>query len=215
MKTSCSRTGIQRHMRWAGPAGLLWAALAVQGAQAGTLYDFEGFADNTSLVNQLPGITFSDATVFTAGISLNDIDYPPHSGDNVVASGTTGGGTGTLSVSFLMPLSSLAAFFTFSDPLTIQAFDSGNNPLGSVVSAASSVLGSWEEISVNFSGIASVVITGSSQFTMDDLTTITAQVPEPSTLLLFAVAGVGAGSLGSRRPREATSKLDSELLASE
>lgn len=211
MKANCNRSGLQRPMCWAGPAGLLWAALAVQGVHASTLYDFEGFSDNTSLSNQLSGVTFSDATVFTAGISLNDIDYPPHSGDNVVVAGTSGTGGGTMSLSFLTPLSSLAAFFTFSDSLSIQAFDSGNNLLGSVASAASDVLGSWEMISVNFSGIASVLITGDSVFTMDDLTTSQSQVPEPSTLLLFAAAGVagaGTGRRGSRRSR------DSESLAS-
>lgn len=192
------RTRIRRYGRCIGAVGLLWTALAVQGVQAGTLYDFEGIADNTSLVNQLMGLTFTDATVFTAGISLNDIDFPPHSGTNVVASGTTGGGTGTLSLVFSAPLSSFDAFFTFADPLTIQVFDAGSQLLGTFSSAASNVLGGWEKIAINLSGIASVSITGGSQFTLDDLTT---QVPEPATLLLFAAGGLaGVGNARRWRP---------------
>src|SRR5438445_3289421 len=48
-----------------------------------TLTDFEGLVDGTSVGSLIPGLVFTNATVLTAGISLNDFDFPPHSGKNV------------------------------------------------------------------------------------------------------------------------------------
>ena len=165
--------------------------MAVNPAYASTLYDFEGFADNTNLVNQIAGITFSNATVFTAGLSLNEISFPPSSGVNVIASDID-----SISLAFDNPVFSVQANFTFADQILLEAFDINNVLLGSAQSLASNVLGSWENIAISRSGISLLKITGASQFTVDDLS-ITA-APEPSALLLIGAGGLLAARLKKR-----------------
>lgn len=176
-KTSCFRCAVI--------AILLWTASATNSTHATTI-DFESFNDNTSLADQITGISFTDATVFTAGVSLNEFDFPPSSGMNVVASGLAGAGSGILSMTFDTAMSKVGGFFTFADQLSLQAFDLNHNLLGSTQSVASNVLGSWEDLSISLSGISYLTITGASQFTLDDLTFEAQPVPEPATLLLFA-----------------------------
>ncbi len=43
-------------------------------------FDFEALDDGTTLSAQLPGVTFANAVVLTAGLSLNEFDFPPASG---------------------------------------------------------------------------------------------------------------------------------------
>lgn len=57
---------------------------ALQRASATTV-EFEGFADSTVLSAQLPGLTVSNAIVLSAGISLNEFEFPPRSGANVAS----------------------------------------------------------------------------------------------------------------------------------
>src|SRR5882672_6224065 len=64
---------------------LLFLAIAPQLAYSDTVVlDFEGFSDSDFLTTQIPGLTFSNAMVLTASISLNEFDFPPHSGSNVI-----------------------------------------------------------------------------------------------------------------------------------
>jgi hypothetical protein len=49
------------------------------------LIDFEAFADGTNASTQIPGLVFSNATVLTAGASLNEFEFPPKSKTNVMA----------------------------------------------------------------------------------------------------------------------------------
>ena len=42
-------------------------------------YDFEGFPDGTVLSNQFAGLQFTNASVWTAGLTLNELSFPPHS----------------------------------------------------------------------------------------------------------------------------------------
>src|SRR5207244_4503963 len=65
--------------------------------------DFEGLQDGTILSNQYSGVTFSNAIILTAGISLNEFEFPPLSGTNVasgisrvIITGDTSGGSFTL-----------------------------------------------------------------------------------------------------------------------
>src|SRR5688572_11915416 len=53
---------------------------------APVLIDFDalGDGDGDAVTNQFAGVMFSNATVLTAGLSLNELDYPPRSGSNVV-----------------------------------------------------------------------------------------------------------------------------------
>jgi hypothetical protein len=87
-----------------------------------------------------------------------------------------------MTISFSSPVQSVSGYFTYSVPVTIQAFDASNKLVASATSrfsnneALSGVAGSGagETLAVNASvNIASVVITGATggtSFTMDDIT---------------------------------------------
>jgi hypothetical protein len=174
---------------------LLAGVLAGIPARATTL-DFEGFSDSTILTNQYAGVTFSNAIILSAGISLNEFEFPPHSGTNVVSDSN-----GPTTVSFAIPVSTFSGYFTYAEPLTIQAFDSGSNQVASAASlfsnneAMSGVSGSSpnELIQVMFAaGITSVTITGDpsgGSFVLDDVTysTAVASTPEPAGLSLVLI----------------------------
>lgn len=175
-------------------------AAAAPGLTAGTIVlDFEAFSDSTPLTTQCPGVTFSNATVISAGITLNEFELPPHSGTNVVFDDG-----GPMTISFASPVLSLGGYFTYYEPITLAAFDALNNEVASATSAFSinvacgdgppclGDLGSSpnEFLQVAFtSGISRITITGDpagGSFTLDDVT-YTA-VPEPSTIALLLSA---------------------------
>jgi hypothetical protein len=167
-------------------------ALATK-AHAETI-DLESFINGDLLGNQIPGVTFANAQILTAGISLNEIDYPPHSGTNVAVD--TGG---AIRIDFSSPLVAFGAYFTYLVPIALEAFDAAGNSLGIVSSAFNSNLeflgGTPNEfIEAAIGGIASVVITGDplgGSFVMDDLVLTRAEVPEPGTLAM-ALLGIVA-----------------------
>jgi len=158
--------------------------------QAGTLLDFEGFADGTVLTTQYAGVTFTDAAVLSAGVGLNEFEFPPHSGTNAAFDDG-----GPISIAFDAPVVSFNGYFTYTEPLTLAAFDA----LGNEVAAANSAFASNdalfgdpgsspnEFLQVAFvGGISSVTITGDpagGSFVMDDLT-YASSVPEPASLYL-------------------------------
>lgn len=166
--------------------------------------NFETFTDSTPLTTQLSGLTFTNTTVLTAGVSLNEFELPPHSGQNVAFDNG-----GPISISFATPVLSFSGFFTYYEPLTLDAFDSGNNLVDSAMSAYSinvacdpgpvclgdSGSSPNEFLSVAFAGgISGVTIAadpGGSSFVMDDIT-YTMAVPEPNSmfLLLICVGGL-------------------------
>lgn len=155
--------------------------------------DFEGFEDSTPLTTQIVGLTFSNATVLTAGISLNEFEFPPHSGANVVFDDG-----GPLTIGFAAPISSFSAYFTYTVPLTITALNQVGAQLGSATSLFSNNLalsgepGSSpnERLSLAFSGgITSLVIAGDQlggSFVLDDVAY--SPVPEPATAGLALLA---------------------------
>ena len=70
------------------PTRVLWPILALAILAAGppaaaTVADFKGFRDTTYLTNRVPGFTFRNATLLTAGITLNDFQFPLHPGTDV------------------------------------------------------------------------------------------------------------------------------------
>ena len=155
--------------------------------------DFESLSDGDAVAGLLgPDVTFSNATIAAAGISLNELDFPPSSGSNVVVD--VGG---PMRLDFTGPVSSFSGFFTYVSPLTIQFFDSSANLLGEVVSLFTSNTASGggglpnELLSGAFAGTAFLTITGAElggSFTLDDVlfeTTDINPVPEPSTLVLL------------------------------
>jgi hypothetical protein len=171
------------------------------------IIDFEAFSDSTALTDQIPGLRFSNATVITAGISLNEVEFPPHSGSNVVFDDG-----GIMSISFSAPVLSFGGYFTYLVPLTLTAFDASSNQVGRSLSlfnsnlALSGDVGSSpnEFLSVNSPrGISMVTMTGDlggGSFTLDDATFTPSvpDAPEPGTLILLLSAG---GLIAFRRRR--------------
>lgn len=173
-----------------------------------SLINFEGLNDSEIVTNQFPGLAFINAVVLTSGISLNEFEFPPHSGTNVVFDDS-----GPMTINFTTPVSDFGAYFTYLAPLTLSFYDLFNNLEGTVNSAFSSNLalsgdsGSNPNEFLSFvwaPGISKAVISGDpggSSFTLDDLTSNPAfAVPEPVTILLL---GMGImGMLGYRMGRE-------------
>jgi hypothetical protein len=178
---------------------------------APVIVDFEGFADNTALSNQIAGLTFTNATVLRAGATLNEFDFPPFSGASVAYD--LGG---NLTVDFASLVYSVSARITYVTRVTLTAFDAGlaavatantvftnNTATGGNVGSAPNEL-----ITVSWaSGISRVRFTGSpdgGSFVIDNLTydTGAASVPEPATLGLL---GLGLAGIGIARRRKAVS----------
>jgi hypothetical protein len=174
---------------------LLLAVLFVSSAlfASPVTIDFDGLSDATSVTTQFTGLIFSNAIVLTAGISLNELDFPPVSGNNVVSDDG-----GPMFISFASPIDSFYAFFTYTLPLSLQGLDAGNNVIATSTSALSSNYVSSgktpnELLQITFApGISKVRISGDplgSSFSMDSLSynpkSTTTPVPEPSSLYLL------------------------------
>lgn len=189
--------------------GMLVAALGVvpSGALAAPIViNFDSLSELDSVTNQFVGLTVSNATVLTAGSSLNELEFPPRSGSNVIFDDG-----GPLSILFSDPIYTFAGFFTYLSPLSVSAFDSAGHLLGTASSAFASNLafsgdpGSTTnellELS-SFAAISRILIAGDAaggSFVLDDLTFDRAKpVPEPTSLLLLVV-GVAAALVARRR----------------
>lgn len=96
---------------------------------------FDDLSDLTPVTNQYHGLglDFSGATALTAGISLNEFEFPPLSGTNVVFDDG-----GAIRVTFNAPVLDTGGYFTYSAPVTLTAYDSLFNPVGTVRSGYSS-----------------------------------------------------------------------------
>jgi len=140
------------------------------------------------------GITFGPNVT---GLSVSrfggygDSGFPPHSGDVVIWDASDA----TINISFGSALQSFGIWFTTFDPLTLQAFDSGNNLLGTVIGDPNTdgTTGTSSFLSFLNPGIMSVTLTSTPGFfVLDDLTTDTgtSAVPEPSSLALLVTATV-------------------------
>lgn len=193
---------------------LLLAAAAPGSLRAGVIVlTFEGFPDSTSLTTQYPGVTFANATVLSAGISLNEFELPPHSGANVVFDDG-----GPMTINFASPVLSFGGYFTYYEPLTIQAFDASDAQVALISSFFSinvgcdpgpSCLGDPgsnpnEFLQVAFpSGISSVTISGDpagTSFVLDDATIMAvSSVPEPASIILFLSSLWGAAIAARRK----------------
>ena len=156
-----------------------------------TFPDSTPISDSTSITTQFPGLIFTNTTVISAGISLNEFEFPPHSGTNVAFDDA-----GPISIAFASPISSFSGYFTYVEPLTLAGFDSSNDQVATATSLFSSndaLFGDSgsspnEFLQVSFvTGISSVTITGDpggNSFVVDDIS-YTALAPEPSYLALI------------------------------
>jgi hypothetical protein len=162
--------------------------------------DFEGMSDMALVTNQYApqGVTFQEGIILTAYSSLNEIDFPPYSGSQVL-----GDNMGPIVADFITPVSFLGAYFTYSETLTLSAYDAGNVLIGTASSLGASNYGSNEFISLtSFTPISWLVIEGNlfgGSFTMDDFQfEPTSVVPAPGALLL---GWIGMAMVGYARRR--------------
>jgi len=184
------------------PATTLLVCVGLLGIPAvkGATLDFEGILDLTPLSNQYSGVTFSNATVITSGLSLNEFEFPPFSGTSVIFDDG-----GLIGLSFLSPVSTFSGYFTYNSALTLTFYGPGATLLGTVNSAfanntaLSGDVGSAPNELLSFSnltGIATIEILGDpfgASFVGDDFTTteISSGVPEPSLFALTAACLAG------------------------
>lgn len=159
---------------------LLASASAIPGKAQTGQFTFENLADGTTLTNQYSGATFSNAVVLTAGITLDEFEFPPHAGSNVASDSG-----GPMTISFATPVRGVVGFFTYSVALTVQAYDSTNTLVASTTSSHTNNEGlsgqsgtqPGETLKVVYAkGISKIVITGAAlgtSFTVDDLAVIT------------------------------------------
>jgi hypothetical protein len=187
---------------------VLFAAVMVELSLAGegraSTIDFEGFADGTILTTQYPGLTFSNAIILTSGISLNEFDFPPHSGVNVASDNN-----GPITIDFSTPITSFSGYFTYIEPLTLDGFaaaDTGVADAASVFSDNDALFGDPgsspnELIGISDAGgMSSVTITGDplgGSFTVDDIS-YTADTPEPEMRWVPLIAFIALASMRKR-----------------
>jgi len=158
---------------------------------------FEGFVDSTNLTNQVPGVVLANAIVLSAGNSLNEFEFPPRSGVNVISDSGS-----PLQIQFFSSQSAFTAYVTYLQPLAIQAFDAGSNLIGSIgtragctsnlaLSGTPTCLPNELIQLTGVGAISRVTISGDpsgGSFVLDDLGLETSGVPEPATFALAATA---------------------------
>lgn len=184
--------GWRRVLRNAGIGLGLAGAL---GAAQAALVNFEGFGDNFTLTNEVVGVQFNGGTVLTAGIGLNELDFPPHSGDNVLA-GLSGG----LTLSFDTPQTSFSGWFTHGNTLNFLGLDALNNVILSASTADVSNLGDFDQyafLGLNLKALIITSIDGSS-FVLDDLFFGANAVPEAPG---WSLAALGLALLAASQRR--------------
>ena len=182
---------------------LCFLMIFVQAGSAANLINFDQFNNGDLLSTQIPGLTFTNTIVLTAGISLNELEFPPHSNPNVA-----GDNGGPISILFTSPVPSFSGYFTYSTALDVSAF-ARNTPVASATSMFSSNLaisgdpGSTPNELIQISspsGFTLVTITGApngGSFVMDDISF--QNVPEPSSWRLLCVAALMLLALPARK----------------
>jgi hypothetical protein len=172
-----------------------------------TTINFDGLPDSTAVGDTYAsaGIHFAHGIALTAGVSLNEIQFPPHSGTGVLADGGS-----TIVITFDSAASGISAYFAHLNQLTFTAFDAGGGLLGTYSSPLTSFTGGTEQIGLGFSGVSELDISAQtpSTYMLDDLSFQTGATPSGvpdsgSTLTLLAMAGLallGSAKLLSKQP---------------
>src|ERR1051326_6503101 len=111
--------------------GLLLFFVGLESISKAETINFDALSDSTAVTDQFSsrGVRFQNAIVLKSGIGLNELEFPPHSGLNVVSDSS-----GPIRIIFSTPVPLVQAFFTYSQPITVQAFDATGRLLGSVSS---------------------------------------------------------------------------------
>ena len=182
-----------------------------------TTISFDGLPDKIAVGDTYAssGIHFAHGIALTAGVSLNEIQFPPHSGTGVLADDGS-----TIVVTFDSAASAISAYFAHLNQLTFTAFDAGGGLLGTYSSPLSSFTGGTEQLSLGFSGVSELDISTQTPGTymLDDLSFQTGSTPSGvpdsgSTLRLLAQAGfvllggaklLSKQALGPVKPNENT-----------
>jgi hypothetical protein len=175
---------------------------------------FEGIGDNTTL-GVYGGVTWQNAVVVSAGISLNELDFPPRSGVNVVVDeGVPINGSLYMSGALSIPAHEIGGYFTYTVPITLTAFDVHGAIVGTANSAGNANFATSgtgldpnEQLKITIPGnvdsIASFSIAGDtlngSSFVMDDFFTASQAVPEPSATTSSVLIGTSLIALFARR----------------
>jgi len=158
----------------------LFAASPLLHAQ--TSINFDALNDGDSVTTQFSGLTFSNAQALTAGFSLNNLDFPAHSGPNAISDTS-----GPITITFSTAISAFSGYFTHAKPITVTALDGAGNQLATTSSsknnAALSGDGSApnELLSLTGTSIAKIVITADpngNSLVADDLSYT---IPAPPT----------------------------------
>lgn len=169
---------------------------------------FDYYTDLQAINNQIAGAIFANATVLTAGMSLNELEFPPHSNPSVVFDDG-----GPITIVFNQPITSFFSYFTYSHSLSLTALGANGEVITTQGSLSSSNLaisgdaGSTPNEIIKIlapGGFTSLLIAGDPQgssFVMDDVTFETlSSVPEaaPEWLLLSGLTII-LGQLVIRR----------------
>jgi hypothetical protein len=169
--------------------------------------DFEGVPDGTSAATLYAplGVTFSSGIVLVSGAfggSLNEVDFPPVAPGQAVFVNEADLTTLDFSSSIL----SFSANFTYGGPITLNFYGPLNTLLTTLTSAFQTNIasggdpGSSSNEALSVSGLVDVqrveILVPGADFTMDNLIFTTASTPstpapEPSSLILISIAGVG------------------------
>lgn len=99
-------------------------------AQGDTIINFEGLPDSTILTNQYSGLTFTNTIILFDGISLNQFEFPPYSGTNVVQDNGM-----PLTIDFANPITGFGGYFAYLEPLTLAGFDASDTEVATAMSA--------------------------------------------------------------------------------
>ncbi len=178
--------------------------MAAAASPAGAaLIDFESMAIDEFVTNQFEsdGILFSNAVTLVAGVSLNEIAFPPSSGTNVIS----GLDIGPLEAVLLLGASRVSFQITTAVPARVSFFDSVDAFVGELL-VAPNLEGHTQVWFDSSSPIGRVSIgddfLGSAFFlTVDDFDFETSETPEPSTLVLIAVGLLPVAAAAARRRR--------------
>jgi hypothetical protein len=173
--------------------------------------DLPDLSDVGGFYHSTYGVDFQSSISLTAGFSLNEIDYPPHSGAGVIGDNVANDGDPLL-INFVDPASLISGYFAYSSELTFTAYDHDGVFIGSSWSPNASNLESSLYIALSFSNVSLLEISGATanSFILDDLsfekTPQTPGVPEGGST--FALLAVILPALALRRRQSSSRALD-------